>query len=133
MVMLADLIFFRVILSSADQDQRWTKITLKSKAAQEEELSKETHKQTPKATEDTQKHRNNSARKANERYYSGLYSSKFHPKASNSKDEEHPSLITLTRQDSLFGILQKIRKTETNTSFLNKKERGWGGRGEERC
>jgi hypothetical protein len=36
---------------------------LKNKAQQEEELSKETHTQTQKAAEDTQKHRNNSARK----------------------------------------------------------------------
>ena len=93
-------------------------------------------KRTHKHKEQQRTHRNgrnSGARKVNQRYCLGLYSSKFHPKASNSKDEEHHSLITLTRQESLFGILQKIRKPETNTSFLKKKERGWGGRGEEKC
>jgi len=101
-------------LFSADQGPPLDKITLKSKAAQEEELSKETHKQTPNAAEDTQKHRNNSARKANERYYSGLYSSKFHPKASKFYRQEYNTLATLTRQETMFGSHGKIRKTETN-------------------
>ena len=108
---------------------RWTKIILKSKAQQEEKLSKRNaHTNTKSSRERTETAENSGARKVNQRYCLGLYSSKFYPKASNSKDEEHHSLITLTRQESLFGILQKIRKPETNTSFL-KKGAGLGGQG----
>jgi hypothetical protein len=66
--------------------------------------------------------------KANERYYSGLYSSKFHPKASKFYRQEYNTLATLTRQETKFGSHGKIGKTETNTPKTKKRMTGsWRG------
>ncbi len=89
--------------------------------------SKETHTQTQKAAEETQKHRNNSARKANERYYSGLYSSNFHPKASKFYRQELPTLVhSLGRQQCLV-VMEKSGKRRLTCPTLKKEGLGVGG------
>ncbi len=58
--------------------------------------------------------------KANKRYCSGFYSSKFHPKAPKFFRHERNTLPSVTQQETLFGSHGKS-ETETNTPFPKKK------------
>ncbi len=132
MVIVSNLGFFRVILSSADHRPAPDKNNPEKPRPHKRKTKAKKHQQTQKTQQGP--HRNTEAtaeEMKNERYHSGLYCLEFHPKRSKFFREECNTNPPVTRQETEFGSHGKIRKTETNNSFTKKRrtQRRGGGRG----
>ena len=133
MVIVSNLGFFRVILSSADHRPAPDKNNPEKPRPHKRKTKAKKHQQTQKTQQGP--HRNTEAtaeEMKNERYHSGLYCLEFHPKRSKFFREECNTNPPVTRQETEFGSQGKSEKRRLTTPSLKKGGHRDGEGGEEK-